>query len=155
MNERETERRLRGWLDAQSSPAVPDELRRAVASIPATVPIGSLDRLAGALGWRPAAVPRPVWLLLAAALLLALVTTATFVGSRLATVTEPLPQGRFDAVFVRPPADGDATAASTIWAVGADGTERLLASVPIVATDLTSRATDDALGGRPPRAAPA
>ena len=91
MNERETERRLRGWLDAQSSPAVPDELRRAVASIPATVPAGWPDRLAGALGWRPAAVPRPVWLLLAAALLLALATTTAFVGSRLLE-SRPLPQ---------------------------------------------------------------
>ena len=90
MNERETERRLRGWLDAQSSPAVPDDLRRAVASIPATVPAGWPDRLAGALGWRQAAVPRPVWLLIAAALLLALVTTTAFVGARLLE-SRPLP----------------------------------------------------------------
>jgi hypothetical protein len=83
MNERETERRLRGWLDAQSSPAVPDDLRRAVASIPATIQAGWPDRIAGAFGWRPATVPRPVWLLLAAALLLALATTTAFVGSRL------------------------------------------------------------------------
>ena len=90
MNERETERRLRGWLDAQSSPAVPDDLRRAVASIPATVPAGWPDRLAGALGWRQAAVPRPVWLLIAVALLLALVTTTAFVGARLLE-SRPLP----------------------------------------------------------------
>lgn len=90
MNERETERRLRGWLDAQAPSAVPDDLRGAVATIPATVPVGWPDRLAGALGWRPAAALRPVWLLVAAALLLALVTTTTFVGSRLLE-SRPLP----------------------------------------------------------------
>jgi hypothetical protein len=83
MNERETERRLRDWLDVQAPSAVPDELRRTVATIPATVPVGWPDRLAAALGWRPATLPRPVWLLLAAALLLALVGATTFVGSRL------------------------------------------------------------------------
>ncbi len=90
MNERETERQLRGWLDAQAPSAVPDELRRAVATIPATVPAGWPDRLAAALGWRPTAVPRPVWLLLAAALLLALVASTTFIGARLLE-SRPLP----------------------------------------------------------------
>ena len=106
MNERETERRLRGWLDAQSSPAVPDELRRAVASIPATIPAGWPDRLAGALGWRPAAVPRPVWLLLAAALLLALASTTAFVGSRLLE-GRPLPPQDPNAVVPTAAADAD------------------------------------------------
>lgn len=91
MNEHETERRLRGWLDVQAPSAVPDELRRAVAAIPATVPVAWPDRLATALGWRPAAVPRAAWVLLLAALLLALVTTATFVGARLFDSRLPLP----------------------------------------------------------------
>lgn len=90
MNERETERRLRDWLDAQAPSAVPDELRRAVATIPATVPVGWPDRLAAALGWRPVGVPRPVWLLLVAALLLALVGSTAFVGARLLE-SRPLP----------------------------------------------------------------
>jgi hypothetical protein len=59
--------------------------------------------------------------------------------------TDSLVDARFDAVFVRPPADGDATAASTIWAVGADGTERLLASMPIGAADVTVFAPGTAL----------
>ena len=92
MNERETECRLRDWLYAQAPSTVPDELRRAVAIIPATVPVGWPDRLAVALGWRPAALPRPVWLLLAAALLLALVTATTFVGARLLEGRLPPPQ---------------------------------------------------------------
>ena len=90
MNEGQTERRLRGWLDAQASPAVPDDLRQAVATIPTTVPVGWRDRLAAALGWRPAAVSRPVWLLLAAALLIALVSTTAFIGARLLE-SRPLP----------------------------------------------------------------
>jgi hypothetical protein len=83
MNEHETERRLRDWLDSQAPSGVPDDLRRAVATIPAAVSAGWPDRLAAALGWRPAALPRIAWLLLAAALLLALVSATTFVGARL------------------------------------------------------------------------
>jgi len=83
MNERETERRLRDWLDAQAPTVVPDGLRRAVAAVPATVPLGWLDRLAATLGPRRAAVPRSVWaLLLLAGLLAALVGGALLVGSQ-------------------------------------------------------------------------
>jgi hypothetical protein len=91
MNERETERRLRDWLDAQAPTLVPDGLRRAVAAVPATVPVGWPDRLAAALGLQRAAVPRLVWvLLLLVGLLLALLTGMLVVGSQ--------PERRFPAV---------------------------------------------------------
>lgn len=94
MNERDTEsvieRRLRAWLAAEAPASPSDELRRSVAAIPATVARPWSERLSAALGWRPAAVPRPVWLLLVATLLLALVTTTTFVGARLLE-SRPLP----------------------------------------------------------------
>ena len=102
MNERETERRFRDWLDAQGPTAVPDNLRGAVASIPATVPVGWPDRLAAAFGPRRAAVPRSAWvLLLLAALLAALVGGTLLVGSqqrRLPAVVPPVGQ-----VFECPP----------------------------------------------------
>jgi hypothetical protein len=83
MNERETERRLRDWLDAQAATVVPDNLRGAVAAIPATVPVGWPDRLAATLSPRGAAVPRSAWvLLLLAALLTALVGGMLVVGSQ-------------------------------------------------------------------------
>jgi hypothetical protein len=82
MNERETERRLRDWLHARAPTAVPDGLRRAVAAVPATVPVGWPDRLAAALGPRRAAVPRLAWLLLLAGLLLAALVGGLFVGSQ-------------------------------------------------------------------------
>jgi len=91
MNERDTERRLRDWLDAQAPSVVPDGLRRAVAAIPTTVPAGWPDRLAAALGPRRAAAPRFAWiLLLLAALLAAVVGGAILVGSQ--------PQQRLPAV---------------------------------------------------------
>jgi hypothetical protein len=93
MNEHETELRLRDWLDAQAPSAVPDELLKAVTAIPATVSPGWSDRLATALGWRPVAVPRPVWILVAAALLLALAATTLYVGARLLEPQLPLPPG--------------------------------------------------------------
>jgi hypothetical protein len=83
MNERETERRLRDWLDAQAPTAVPDNLRGAVAAIPATVPVGWPDRLAAAFGPRRAAVPRSAWvLLLLAGLVAAMVAGTLLVGSQ-------------------------------------------------------------------------
>jgi Galactose oxidase, central domain len=83
MNERETEQRLRDWLDAQVPPAVPDGLRRAVAAVPATVTVGWPDRLAAALGPRRAAVPRLAWVLvLVAGLLATLVGGMLVVGSQ-------------------------------------------------------------------------
>jgi hypothetical protein len=83
MNERDTERRLRDWLDAQAPSVVPDGLRRAVVAVPTTVPVGWPDRLAAALGPRRAAVPRLAWLLLlAAGLLTALVGGMLVVGSQ-------------------------------------------------------------------------
>ncbi len=83
MNERETERRLRDWLDAQAPTVVPDNLRGAVAAIQATVPVGWSDRLAAALGPRRAAVPRLAWiLLLMAGLLAALAVGVLVVGSQ-------------------------------------------------------------------------
>ncbi len=83
MNERETERRLRDWLDAQAPSVVPDGLRRAVVAVPTTVPVGWPDRLAAALGPRRAAVPRRAWvLLLLAGLLAALVGGMLVVGSQ-------------------------------------------------------------------------
>jgi len=102
MNERETERRLRDWLDAQEPTVVPDSLRRAVAAVPATVPLGWPDRLAAALGPRRAAALRPAWvLLLLAGLLAALVGGALLVGSqqrKLPAVVPPVGQ-----VFECPP----------------------------------------------------
>ena len=101
MNERETEsvieRRLRAWLAAEAAAAAPDELRRAVAAIPATVPASRGERLSAALGWRPAGIPRPVWLLLVAALLLALVGSTAFIGARLLK-SWPLPPRDPDAL---------------------------------------------------------
>jgi len=83
MNERETERRLRDWLDAQAPTVVPDNLRGAVAAIQATVPVGWPDRLAAALRPRRAAVPRLAWiLLLTAGLLAALAVGVLVVGSQ-------------------------------------------------------------------------
>jgi len=83
MNERETERRFRDWLDAQAPIVAPDGLRRAVAAIPVTVPVRWPDRLAAALGPRRAAVPRLAWvLLLLAGLLAALVGGMLVVGSQ-------------------------------------------------------------------------
>jgi len=97
MNERETERRLRDWLDAQAPTAVPNNLRGAVAAIPATVPMGWPDRLAAAFGPRRAVVPRSAWvLLLLAGLLAAMVAATLFVGSqqerRLPAVVPPVGQ---------------------------------------------------------------
>jgi hypothetical protein len=97
MNERETEGRLRDWLDAQAPSVVPDDLRRAVVAVPTTVPVGWPDRLAAALGPRRAAVPRLAWLLLlAAGLLTALVGGMLVVGSqparRLPAVVPPVGQ---------------------------------------------------------------
>jgi hypothetical protein len=81
MNERETERRLRDWMDTQALPAVPDELRRSVAAIPATVPVGLGDRIAASLGWRQAAaIPSVAWVLLLAGLLLAVVVGGLVAG---------------------------------------------------------------------------
>jgi hypothetical protein len=97
MNERETERRLRNWLDARAPTVVPDDLRGAVAAIPATVPVGWPDRLVAALGPRRAAVPRSAWvLLLLAGLLAALVGGMLVVGSqpaRKVPAVIPLPTG--------------------------------------------------------------
>jgi hypothetical protein len=83
MSELETERRLRDWLDAQAPSAVPNNLRRAVAAIPATVPMGWPDRLAAAFGPRRAPVPRSAWvMLMLAGLLAAMVAGTLLVGSR-------------------------------------------------------------------------
>ena len=117
MNERETERRLRDWLDAQASPAVPDALRGAVAAIPATVPATLSDRLAAALGLRPATVARPaVLLLVGAGLLAALVGGMLIVGSqmerRLPAVVPPLPTTATPLVTAAPTSTADTPSAA-------------------------------------------
>jgi hypothetical protein len=89
MNERETERRLQDWLDAQAPALVPDGLRRAVAAVPVAVPPGWPDRLAEALGPRLAAVPRLAWTLLMMTALLAAVIAAMLVGG--SQPVRPLP----------------------------------------------------------------
>lgn len=81
MNERETERRLLDWLDAQASPAAPEGLRRSVAAIPMTVPVNVGDRLAAAHGLRRVTpIPALAWVLLLAGLLLAVVAGGLVVG---------------------------------------------------------------------------
>ena len=117
MNERETERRLRDWLDAQASPAVPDALRGAVAAIPATEPAALSDRLAAALGLRPATVSRPaVLLLVGAGLLAALVGGMLIVGSqmerRLPAVVPPLPPTATPLVTAAPTSTADTPSAA-------------------------------------------
>jgi hypothetical protein len=114
MNERETEARLRDWIEAQASPAVPDDLRRAVAAIPATVALPWSERLGASFGWRPAAVPRLAWVLLLAGLLLALVVGSLAVGARRPDRTPVAPVPGF--AWVRLPDDaaqfGDAVVSS-------------------------------------------
>ncbi len=95
---------------------------------------------------RPSA-SRALLLVAATALLLVAILGAAAVGAFLwrtlqpllvvdpspmppAVIVDPGTQGPFDAVFIRSPADGDVTALSTIVAVRADGTERVLATVP-------------------------
>ena len=111
MNERETERRLRDWLDAQAPTAVPDNLRGAVAAIPSTVPIGWPDRMAAVFRPRGAVVPRRAWaLLLLAGLLAAVVGGTLIVGSqqsrRLPAVVPPVAPSVAPSIapaFVCPP----------------------------------------------------
>ncbi len=134
-----------------SSPRLTDDLiARALRSRAGAMPPGLVSQVLATvdavpqrrrvlwLGPLPARASRIRLLLVAALVIAGLAGAALLAGARLATVKEPLVPRRFDAVFVRPPADGDVTAASTIVAVGADGTERLIASVPGVATDWTA-----------------
>jgi hypothetical protein len=134
MNERETERRLRDWLDAQAPSVVPDGLRRSIAAVPATVPLGWPDRLAGAFGPRRAVVPRSAWvLLLLAGLLAALVGGTLIVGSqlqrKLSAVVPPVGQ-----LFECPPG-------STPDAPGPVDQER-----PVIGRSVTSMAFDRRAG---------
>jgi len=101
MNERETERRLRDWLDAQAPAVVPDDLRRAVAAVPVTVQLGWPDRLAAAFGPRRAAAPRLAWVLLLVAALLAAVIAAMLVGG--SQPVRPLPAVEAPALPVGTP----------------------------------------------------
>ncbi len=100
------------------------------------------DAISAAIAGRRATSPSPLVLVTAVLLLIALLGVAAAAGSLLlrAWWMPPTVDVRFDAVFVRAPTDGDAAASSTIVAVGADGTERLIASVPGVATDVTASA---------------
>jgi hypothetical protein len=112
---------------------------------PRTTPLPSRrvdDAISAAIAGRRVTSPSLLVLVTAVLLLIALLGVAAAAGNLLLRSwwIPPSVDFRFDAVFVRPPADGDATASSMIVAVGADGTERLIASVPGVATDVTASA---------------
>lgn len=83
MNERETERELRAWFTRLPAAPASPELRRRVVSIPETTSVPISARLAGALGWQPAPLPRLGLALLLVALAVSLVAGAAIVGSRL------------------------------------------------------------------------
>ena len=112
---------------------------------PRTTPLTSRrvdDAVSAAIAGRRATSPSLLVLVTAVLLLIALLGVAATAGNLLLRSwwMPPTVDVRFDAVFVRPPADGDAAAMSTIVAVGAHGTERLIASVPGVATEVTASA---------------
>jgi hypothetical protein len=83
MNEHETERVVRAWIESQPPLRAPTALRRSVMAIPTAAPMPLSQRLVQALRWRPAAVPRVAWALAVALLAAALVASTLYVGSRL------------------------------------------------------------------------
>jgi hypothetical protein len=92
MNERETERRLQAWLDAQRGDGASAHLRARVAAIPAVVTLAWPERFAGALGILPGPQARlrrvPVIVVLVA-LLGAIAAAVALVGGQSKLVVVP------------------------------------------------------------------